>query len=1043
MSEGPASVPRPSIAPPGEATPRRRTLLALLALAAYAALASFELRHVLTRATVLSPAAFVARGGPFSEPFKRLAPPGIDLLADTARQFTPWLRYAADHLQEDGELPLWKTTAFCGAPLVGNGQSALFHPARLLSVLLGAPSWVHAAMAWMRLVIAAFGGYLLLRHLRASPLGAFVGGLAFGFGGFLIVFRFHPHADVVALLPWLVLAADWLVQAPSARGIAFVGLLAGVQWLAGHPQTAMHAQGCVTLVALARAFSARREPGGPGLLRPLLALGAGLLLGLAVAAIQLLPLAEYAALSESAELRKLASARLQFLDEPWLSLAFVLALVAAGLALAWLARGRRVLPAAALLLVATAGALLAGLRCGLTEIVVLPLCADWFGPPNHFMGPLNYVEGNGAFVGAALPLCAAGLLFGRPRGVVRVAGLAAALGVLAGLRAPVLMDLLRLLPLVGLADNGRLVLVGLLGLAVLAGLGVDGLRHAAARPAARARLAAALLAPELALFGVLVWSVERGDIVSLDKPGTTRAPLDLARFGLLPASAELEAWIRELEKGDPLAMRLPDPPVDADHLQVLGWFAVREPPISAQLVYGTQCAMAITRPTRLPDDVALPGASGDGPQPLPHNWIVYVFRSSFPRDDVPPEVPLLAVHVAVPSGILKSALLRAYEPTRDEPLLFPARPAPAPADGAWQLWLLGLAALLAVIGCGARAAWLAGATSAGLAALVAASLLPFGEALAPALPRDFFYPVSGGYDLPRREWPEHRVLSMDVYALGAEVPTAYGIPDARGYDALTPPRIAMLLRAALDWPDRLTSMEMLPARNDPDLPLLGLMSVRLLLDWELSTPGLRRIAWAGERKLRQPFPIIENPWALPRARLVGRATLQADDARALALLRAPAFDRQDAAVLADATGVPGELLVAEAEVLTSAGEPEPPLGEHPDVAGPVSAAGSAHIAADSPDRVEVAIEPSGPALLLLADTDFPGWRAFVDGVERPIVRANVAFRAVPVAPGEKRVEFRYEPRSFAVGRAVTLASLGVLLLLVTPLRRKRESGREP
>src|SRR5258705_97816 len=127
-------------------------------------------------------------------------------------------------------------------PLVGHGQSALFIPTRLLDVMVGAPRWVHAGMLWLRLIVAAFGAYLLLRDLRAGALSAWLGGFVFGFGGFLIVFRFHPHADAAALLPWLVLAGDRLALRPGARRIGLVALLAGLQWLAGHPQTAVHCQ---------------------------------------------------------------------------------------------------------------------------------------------------------------------------------------------------------------------------------------------------------------------------------------------------------------------------------------------------------------------------------------------------------------------------------------------------------------------------------------------------------------------------------------------------------------------------------------------------------------------------------------------------------------------------------------------------------------------------------------------------------------------------------------------------------------------------------
>src|SRR5262249_11847872 len=113
---------------PGAAAARAGPPAALLALIAYALLGAWQLRDVATGARVLSPSAFVVRGGPFEQAWGELTPPGIDLLADDARQFTPWLLYAAFHLQADGELPLWKSTAFCGAPLVGNGQSALFFP---------------------------------------------------------------------------------------------------------------------------------------------------------------------------------------------------------------------------------------------------------------------------------------------------------------------------------------------------------------------------------------------------------------------------------------------------------------------------------------------------------------------------------------------------------------------------------------------------------------------------------------------------------------------------------------------------------------------------------------------------------------------------------------------------------------------------------------------------------------------------------------------------------------------------------------------------
>ncbi len=77
-------------------------------------------------------------------------------------------------------------------------------------------------------------------------------------------------------------------------------------------------------------------------------------------------------------------------------------------------------------------------------------------------------------------------------------------------------------------------------------------------------------------------------------------------------------------------------------------------------------------------------------------------------------------------------------------------------------------------------------------------------------------------------------------------------------------------------------------------------------------------------------------------------------------------------------------------------------------------------------RIEVSAQDGG--YLVLTDTYYPGWRARVDGEERPILQANYFYRAVPIGPGDHEVVFRYEPRSFALGLRISLATLGLLLL---------------
>jgi uncharacterized membrane protein YfhO len=78
--------------------------------------------------------------------------------------------------------------------------------------------------------------------------------------------------------------------------------------------------------------------------------------------------------------------------------------------------------------------------------------------------------------------------------------------------------------------------------------------------------------------------------------------------------------------------------------------------------------------------------------------------------------------------------------------------------------------------------------------------------------------------------------------------------------------------------------------------------------------------------------------------------------------------------------------------------------------------------------------------LVLADSYYPGWKAFVDGREEVIRRANLFFRAVQLPAGNHIVEFRYEPRSFTFGlviSAATLVALAVVTAILTFRARRK------
>lgn len=91
-------------------------------------------------------------------------------------------------------------------------------------------------------------------------------------------------------------------------------------------------------------------------------------------------------------------------------------------------------------------------------------------------------------------------------------------------------------------------------------------------------------------------------------------------------------------------------------------------------------------------------------------------------------------------------------------------------------------------------------------------------------------------------------------------------------------------------------------------------------------------------------------------------------------------------------------------------------------------------------RVTIATSANNEGILILADSYYPGWKAFVDGREEVIRRANLFFRAVPLPAGDHTVEFRYEPKSFTVGLAITVATLVALMIATILFAFRKQKG---
>jgi len=110
---------------------------------------------------------------------------------------------------------------------------------------------------------------------------------------------------------------------------------------------------------------------------------------------------------------------------------------------------------------------------------------------------------------------------------------------------------------------------------------------------------------------------------------------------------------------------------------------------------------------------------------------------------------------------------------------------------------------------------------------------------------------------------------------------------------------------------------------------------------------------------------------------------------------------------------------------TSAAVPDQELSALPDPLGI-----TARVTDFAPGRIAIELSQPAPegSALVVSENYYPGWRAGVDGAPVVVARVNYTLIGVPLEPGARRIELRFESDSYRTGKTITLAALALVAL---------------
>jgi len=173
--------------------------------------------------------------------------------------------------------------------------------------------------------------------------------------------------------------------------------------------------------------------------------------------------------------------------------------------------------------------------------------------------------------------------------------------------------------------------------------------------------------------------------------------------------------------------------------------------------------------------------------------------------------------------------------------------------------------------------------------------------------------------------------------------------------------------------------------------LMGLNSIKFVL-----TPNTIKLVGIPLEKKFKNFNLYQNPYFAPRFRMVYQIKEVGTISDLTDYINSTKFDPKETVIFEDLNN--GNKLVKNLKIKPNS---------------------TINIVSNKNEYIELKVNTNQPGVLIIADTYYPGWKAYVDDKIIRILPVNISQKGIFVDKGEHIVKFIYEPLSIKVGYIIS------------------------